>query len=1266
MAQDIDLGKISIVPKGDWTEVVQVEYNDIWAYSNGKYLALRNSQGVTPSDDHVYWFQLSSAGKSAYVTAVENGFIGTEEEWIQSLKQPAIDAAAMATAAVESMDTRYGEKIEEIKEELESTVDDAVADRVARPLLISEKETKVGAYKIGGEDIDIYERSVKLPDLPQTVDEIVDYIVADEPLGYGLFFKVESLVASTGRGLTGSFFTSHYEIADYSINESLQSIITIRCKENVPQSVNGLLHIQYCKFYGDVIEFDVTVPTGVNKEAITLEIPPLKFNKKALVSWTYDDCPCSAYDVGFSLINNRFVSSPINSLNIHFGQSLPDPSDSNGDFPGRVLEFTDGAGVLKRYAIGAVIWPNNGEWLDSPGTYGRFMGDGVTIPGNYQQPYLKWTDLPIMLDFGNSIYSHDTNDEKYDTSTVEGIIMGLKEDYEKVNTMLGFGSKVMMRPNGDPKYVEAARIMDEFFSSFSESSTPGYPTLEVIPGITSDLYKQNIYRYFIGSSDTGVTLLDKLQSELDKTNPSWLHIASHTSRVHIRDFFNLVFDNYGKDAQDNVWVASCDEYLEYWYMANFTSHTKTITDTGIHFKLYVPKMQNFRYRDLSVLLLGISDLTGVSIISGSNVYGTSFAINSGKLLVNLNFDQKLMQRVEKYVSIFEATPTAVNAYDDAQYFVQQLKPGIKEIYQVRLDAFTSPPVLSSVSINSGATSTTERNVNLTVNYSGSPTHYRVSENPSFSDAIWIEMNNPFPFILSDIYGTRRVYVQLKNQFGESGTKYDDIEYVEAPLNLLGIVINNGDDSTSETVVSILFNYAGRATHYMLSESSDFAGASWIDMVNPASFTLSAIYGNKTVFAKLRNSDTGIETAIAEDSIVLIDSETVVLNSIMINDGDEYTGDAVVTITPNFTNTTTHYRIGETPDLSGESWQPYSSGNISYTLSGGFGVKTIYLQLSNSSNESEVKSASINYVQDVVIDSVLLAGGVETHAGVIVPVALTTSGGVPTHYRVGETPDLSTATWQPYVSNFNYNFGSAGIKILYAQVKNQVSESAIVSDTITIAEAPTVMAWSINGPSQDNDVIYETLADGRVVNRKQLGTYSSYTRKQLKSIIGESLEWYIEQNSSFYPSDSESAIVGSYITFGNPPVLSGNTGEYPDELLSLHARLVGNGENNTLKVRVYFTLPVGSYRMRILSSRGTAMTDAQRLVGYYKVGVNGVIGDPVQCGPEGFTGLNNTSFNATLEFTVNAENEGNVVIYAYNTNNINYHPGFNLIEIAKLN
>lgn len=74
MADDIDLGKISLTPKGTWNEETHVEFNDVWKYGIGKFLALKDSVGIAPSDDGVNWYELSSQGLRG-----EQGIPGTSE-----------------------------------------------------------------------------------------------------------------------------------------------------------------------------------------------------------------------------------------------------------------------------------------------------------------------------------------------------------------------------------------------------------------------------------------------------------------------------------------------------------------------------------------------------------------------------------------------------------------------------------------------------------------------------------------------------------------------------------------------------------------------------------------------------------------------------------------------------------------------------------------------------------------------------------------------------------------------------------------------------------------------------------------------------------------------------------------------------------------------------------------------------------------------------------------------------------------------------------
>lgn len=84
----------------------------------GEYVLINTNNVEDPDDAKVYlktqegWkfiVDLSGMqgiqGLSAYEVAVKHGFVGTEEEWVQSLKQPALDAAAEALDAKAQVET---------------------------------------------------------------------------------------------------------------------------------------------------------------------------------------------------------------------------------------------------------------------------------------------------------------------------------------------------------------------------------------------------------------------------------------------------------------------------------------------------------------------------------------------------------------------------------------------------------------------------------------------------------------------------------------------------------------------------------------------------------------------------------------------------------------------------------------------------------------------------------------------------------------------------------------------------------------------------------------------------------------------------------------------------------------------------------------------------------------------------------------------------------------------------------------------------------
>ncbi len=89
----------------------------------------------------------------------------------------------------------------------------------------------------------------------------------------------------------------------------------------------------------------------------------------------------------------------------------------------------------------------------------------------------------------------------------------------------------------------------------------------------------------------------------------------------------------------------------------------------------------------------------------------------------------------------------------------------------------------------------------------------------------------------------------------------------APL-IASFAINGGAPSTAGLTVTLDNACAGVPSEYMASEDSDFSGAAWQAYDTAPSFTLSAGFGAKTVYFKVRNAKG--ESAAVSDSIAFTD------------------------------------------------------------------------------------------------------------------------------------------------------------------------------------------------------------------------------------------------------------------------------------------------------------------------------------------------------------------------------------------------------------
>lgn len=350
-------------------------------------------------------------------------------------------------------------------------------------------------------------------------------------------------------------------------------------------------------------------------------------------------------------------------------------------------------------------------------------------------------------------------------------------------------------------------------------------------------------------------------------------------------------------------------------------------------------------------------------------------------------------------------------------------------------------------------------------------------------------------------------------------------------------INNGALTAANRTVTLNNMTMNNPTHYMASESSSFTGAVWMGYSDAPSFTLSASDGVKTVYFKVKNANG--ESSPVKDTIIL--KEVPILSTFKINNDAAETAVRTVTLNNTATGNPMLYMASESPDFTKGSWQKYSA-SPSFTLSSGAGVKTVYFKVKNVYGVTDVLSDTITLLGPVVSPFRINDGAADTS---VLGVTLNnTATGNPTLYMASESPGFTNASWQKYSDAPSFRLSrSAGIKTVYFKVKNDVGESEVVSDTITLL-APIVSSFQINNGAEG--------ATSRTVwlNNTATGSPTSYMASESPTFDGASWRPY-NQAPMFVLSNNEgtktvyfkvrteideSVAVSDTIIYENPPAV----------------------------------------------------------------------------------------------------------------------------------
>ncbi|OGW40465.1 MAG: hypothetical protein A2Y97_04355 [Nitrospirae bacterium RBG_13_39_12] len=102
-------------------------------------------------------------------------------------------------------------------------------------------------------------------------------------------------------------------------------------------------------------------------------------------------------------------------------------------------------------------------------------------------------------------------------------------------------------------------------------------------------------------------------------------------------------------------------------------------------------------------------------------------------------------------------------------------------------------------------------------------------------------------------------------YGAVNNKPHAVKGMTVPFPVVGsLAINNGSAYTTTSLVTLNNVSIGSPTHYMASEDKLFTGASWLTYSTAPTFTLSAGFGTKTIYFKVKNTDG--ESNVKSDSV----------------------------------------------------------------------------------------------------------------------------------------------------------------------------------------------------------------------------------------------------------------------------------------------------------------------------------------------------------------------------------------------------------------
>lgn len=710
---------------------------------------------------------------------------------------------------------------------------------------VSLEEQEVGIFKYRDKQYTIYETSLELNGLPVQTGSQHEFILSSDPLGYNMYLKVEGFsVSQKGKNV---FLMSSYHVDRVYVHEDGSTRVVVVCDKEVEGETLGILSLRYIKGFLTYDKFRFSIPVSdlgiTSTDDISVFIPSLKYDKSFVFSWTTDDSLLGVYSLMHKYINKKYIDD---EYNYHDG--MP---PTTGMIPTRVLCSTDGCGNDVRFRV-------DSGWV----SYNSNKSDGIHSD-SYPYVYVRWSEMIPFLDFFNTAMNHGGGDQ---SKPLESMEMCGDRLFEKT----GYFPFLLLVPGGTTGYREAAANLDYIYHVHQKDNV-NYST----DSITKDSFKAKTGLLARKTYD-GMTyqeLCDYVSQQAVREDHPYIYMGGHRISdgggqiewtAAVKPFLDFLHDTYGKGGNDSIWFAGPEEVYEYLFTRIFSTINTSIVDGNLIIDAKIAKLPLFKKFEYTLMLRKTDSFTTVPAITvDRSVTKISAAIKEqNNILVNVNYNDKIKDLAEKYTAKYEASGAETDR-EDGLYFAGMLSDVLAAPFLDRLGQTAIGPVLNSISLNVGATSTYDRDITVGFNMAGAITHYKIGEAADLSSLAWIEGNAKTQnYTLSSGLGSKTVYAQVKNAVGESDVKSATIELAERPTvtyTITGAVNNTAYGSITPTTQSVAeggtANLNAKANAgYVIDSWSGATASSGIGLTEGGA-TVTNVRADKTVTCNFRSAST---------------------------------------------------------------------------------------------------------------------------------------------------------------------------------------------------------------------------------------------------------------------------------------------------------------------------------------------------------------------------------------------------------------------------